>query len=956
MFIYNPLNVHGELFAVFSEAAERDVPAQRREDLLALYRPFALGRRPAGVAVPAALQEDERDLTARFRAFFPGLVEHSNLRREVGEVPVLFPAVAVADARCVERDGRQAVFISSAMLDAIELFAGTVSICARLNQIALPSVTALEQALPDQVALAWLTLVGDAWPGMTVAALLQRGARADELLDVLVDENDWAADGLRSGLTCYRLSHLLMQLMLRAIRRSARHGWDGVHGYPRDPIAGPLPVDRDFLAVLALAFVVLHEIGHLALGHNEIGSPSTDGLREAVASTSAQEVLLHGTQSSFELAADVFAVEIVQADVRDPLLEAATLWCAALERTHPVAGERFDDLARLMESPDAYPSFALRVWYLNGRLSSGRRKGEIAKQITSQAEGIAHELEQDVEDLGREAQAFNALWDLARAASDSEAAVFADRLAARPRRGAPRSPEHDALERGVDAMEAGRLDDAERELRAVAARADAQLAGTAHALLGRVLEERGDLRAAEEQYLRGDALGDGEAANDVGLILQARGEIAEAQAAYRRAEERGNAPAAYNLAALHHERGEDAEAAAAFARADALGDAQAAEILGMFAYERGDLDGAEAAWRRADARGAVAAANNLGFVLQQRGDVDGAAAAWTRAAERGAVDAVHNLGVLREQRGDLEGAQAAYMEAVERGRGGSRGNLAAVQVLLRERGEQEAELARAAAQGDAEAAYQLGSARARRRDPAGAAAAWEHAEGLGHPRAANELGLVLHDRGDLPGAEAAYRRGAAHGHARAIFNLGVLLREVGDEDGAQEAWRSADALGDALAATNAGSMLELVHDVAGAIEAYARAEERGDTLAIVRRGRLLERAGDVAGAEAAYRRADERGDLSGAGALGVLLHQHGDLDGAEEAFRRADARGSRDAAFNLGILLREQGNLDGAEAAYRRAVERGHPSAYRNLSFVLAAKGLQRDASATFMKRPGERS
>ena len=47
--------------------------------------------------------------------------------------------------------------------------------------------------------------------------------------------------------------------------------------------------------------------------------------------------------------------------------------------------------------------------------------------------------------------------------------------------------------------------------------------------------------------------------------------------------------------------------------------------------------------------------------------------------------------------------------------------------------------------------------------------------------------------------------------------------------------------------------------------------------------------------------------------------------------------------------------LDGAEAAYRRAVERGHPSAYRDLSFVLAAKGHQRDASRTFMSRPGER-
>jgi tetratricopeptide (TPR) repeat protein len=955
VFLYNPLNVHGELFALFAAASQRDVAGQRRGDLLALYRPFALGRRLAGVAIPAALEEDARPLTARFRAFFPGLVELSDLRSEIGEVPIVFPQVAVADARCIELDGHQAVFVSSAMLDAIELFASTVSICARLNQIALPSVTALEERLPDQVALAWLTLVGDAWPGMTVAALLERGSSRDELLDVLVDESDWAADGLRPGLTCYRLSHLLMQLMMRAIRRSARRGWDGAHGYPREPIGGALPVERDFLAVLALAFVVLHEIGHLALGHNEIGLPSPDGLEQALAGTGAQQVALHGTQASFELAADVFAVEVVEGRVRDPLLEAATLWCAALERAHVAAGERFDDLARLTETPDAYPSFAVRVWFLNGRLSTGRRAGAIAQQITSQAEGAAHELEEGADDPEREVEAFNALWDIARAASDGDAAVFAERVAARPRRGGPPSSDQQALERGGVALEAGLLDDAEREFRAVAASGDAAIAGTAHGLVGRVLEQRGDLRGAEEQFRRGDALGDGDAANDLGVMLADRGDVAEAQDAYRRAEARGNAPAAYNLGALHHHRGEDDEAAAAFERADALGDAKAAEIVGMFAYERGELDRAEAAWRRADARGAVAAANNLGVLLQQRGDLDGAAAAWTRAAERGAVDAVHNLGNLRELRGDLEGAQSAYMEAVARGRDGSTGNLAAVRELLRERDEREAALRRGAEEGDAEAAYQLGFARARRRDSAGAVAAWEVAERLGHTRAANELGLVLHDAGDLEGAEAAYRRGAAHGHARAIFNLGVLLGERGDEDGAQDAWRSADALGDMLAATNVGSMLELVGDVRGATEAYARAEERGDELAVVRLGHLLEEHGDVAGAEAAYRRADERGDAYATTALGRLLRERDDLTGAEDAWRRADALGNRDAAANLGALLRSQGNLDGAEAAYRRAVERGHPSAYRDLSFVLAAKGHQRDASRTFMSRPGER-
>ena len=141
--------------------------------------------------------------------------------------------------------------------------------------------------------------------------------------------------------------------------------------------------------------------------------------------------------------------------------------------------------------------------------------------------GAAYQLEQGLGDPAGQAVAH---------ASGSGCGERQRRCPGVARRAAGRgaAPEHDALERGADAMEAGRLDDAEREFRAVAATADTELAGTAHGLVGRVLEDRGDMPGAEEQYHLGDALGDGEAANDVGLILQARGQIAEAQEAYRR--------------------------------------------------------------------------------------------------------------------------------------------------------------------------------------------------------------------------------------------------------------------------------------------------------------------------------------------------------------------------------------------------------------------------------------
>ena len=383
----------------------------------------------------------------------------------------------------IERDGRRRCLLG--MLDAIELFAGTVSICARLNQIALPSVTALEEGLPDQVALAWLTLVGDAWPGMR-CRLCARSARRRAPRRARRRE----PTGPRT--TCGPGSPATGSRTCSCSSCCARSG------ARRATWAAPAIARLAPPVALCLLFVSRSP----PLATRSLAARGR--LRERCRHERAEVLLPHGTQS-FDSRA--FAV----------VSRRAALWpCGARPRRG--RGERFDDLARDGE-PDAYPSFACASGTSRPPCCGGGRRRRRHRQADHRAGG-GRRTRARAGRRGPRARGAGVQRSLGPRPRGERhrGGGLRHRIAARPRRGAARSPEHDALERGVDAMEAGRLDDAEREFRAVAARADAPLAGMAHALLGRVLEERGDLRAAEEQYLRGDALGDGEAANDVGLI------------------------------------------------------------------------------------------------------------------------------------------------------------------------------------------------------------------------------------------------------------------------------------------------------------------------------------------------------------------------------------------------------------------------------------------------------
>src|SRR5262249_59453555 len=83
-------------------------------------------------------KEDARALVHRSRAFWPALVGKTTLTENAERVAVFFPVVNCFDNRCIEIKGHnEAIFITSRTLDAIELFANTLSMAVLLNGLEL---------------------------------------------------------------------------------------------------------------------------------------------------------------------------------------------------------------------------------------------------------------------------------------------------------------------------------------------------------------------------------------------------------------------------------------------------------------------------------------------------------------------------------------------------------------------------------------------------------------------------------------------------------------------------------------------------------------------------------------------------------------------------------------------------------------------------------------------------
>jgi hypothetical protein len=443
VFVYHPLNTQTPLYGAFTDAIKRPAPHiapalsdDDRTRLLNRYRQHmrdVVERRglKAETALEQPFREDERALVKRFRAFFPTLVERTSLTDKAAQVAVFFPVLDCFDNRCVEIKGHtEAIFITSRALDAIELFANTLSLCVQLNGLELRTMLGLEDPPPAHILLAWMTLRARDAPDIyrldPVVGAGSRNLSARGLRDELYanEEPRWLPEAGRRAFAHHRLSLCLSWLMLRALNRLVRGAQLGGEHYLGLSCAAPaeasvLSLDSAYLATLVLSFIVLHEIGHFALGHNKVDGGAVDPVLQQIAEASArfsaenggQGHNLIGSLTGHETAADAFALEVIDEQYRDPMLEAATLWCAVLAGSNDDCGDWVDNFAA--NPRGQYPGFAMRVWFLNGKFSSGRRQGRIAQEITRQAEALAAALGQDDEPAGESAEVFRKLWQIA---------------------------------------------------------------------------------------------------------------------------------------------------------------------------------------------------------------------------------------------------------------------------------------------------------------------------------------------------------------------------------------------------------------------------------------------------------------------------------------------------------------------------------------------------------------
>lgn len=165
-------------------------------------------------------------------------------------------------------------------------------------------------------------------------------------------------------------------------------------------------------------------------------------------------------------------------------------------------------------------------------------------------------------------------------------------------------------------------------------------------LLGRALNNTGDLAGAEAAFRRAETLcpGTADASALLGHVLRAQGREDEAEACLRRALEAE--PAHYRalvgLGGLRLARGHAGEAAVLLQRATALkpGEHAAWSLLGAARHRGGDPTGAEAAYRHALALAPAESAAwlNLGITLQDAGRLEDALRAYDEAARHAPGD------------------------------------------------------------------------------------------------------------------------------------------------------------------------------------------------------------------------------------------------------------------------------------------------------------------------------
>jgi tetratricopeptide (TPR) repeat protein len=331
--------------------------------------------------------------------------------------------------------------------------------------------------------------------------------------------------------------------------------------------------------------------------------------------------------------------------------------------------------------------------------------------------------------------------------------------------------------------------------------------------------------------------------------------------------------------------------------------------------------------------------SNLGNTLKELGRLDEALASYTQAIalKPDYAEAHYNLGITLQELGRLDEAEASYTQAI------------------------------ALKPDYAEAHYNLGITLQElgRLDEAEASYTQAIALKPDYAEAHYNLGITLKELGRLDEAAASYMQAIAlkPDYALAHTNLGNTLKELGRLDESEASFRQAIALKPdyALAHSNLGGTLQelgrLDEALASLNQAIAFKPDFAEAHSNL--GNSLQELGRLDEALASCRQAIAlKPDFAEAHSnLGITLKELGRLDEALASCRQAIALKPdfAEAHSNLGITLKELGRLDEALASYTQAIalKPDYALAHSNIGNSLQELGRLDEALASYKQAIG---
>jgi len=215
-----------------------------------------------------------------------------------------------------------------------------------------------------------------------------------------------------------------------------------------------------------------------------------------------------------------------------------------------------------------------------------------------------------------------------------------------------------------------------------------------------------------------------------------------------------------------------------------------------------------------------------------------------------------------------------------------------------------------------------------------------------YAEAHQNIGNALKDQSKLEGSIDAYKEAVSikPDYAEAHNNMGVTLQEQGKLDAALEAYNTALSVKPDYAEVynNMGVTFQAQGKLEKAIEAYCKALSlKPDYTQVYNNvGNALQEQGKLDEALGAYKKAVSiKPDCAQAyNKIGFIFRDQGKLDKAVEAYKNALSikPDYAEAYNNIGITLKDQGKLDEALEAYKKAlsIKPNYTEAHRNLSFI----------------------